>query len=355
MTRDFVGAVLRDGSVRLERHTLPPRGPGEIDVAVTLAAVCGSDLHTVAGRRPAAPGTGLGHEAVGRILDVDDDACDAQAMPLQVGDRVVFGMIVSCGRCDRCTSGLTMKCRTLLKYGHASVDEPPHAVGMLADVVRLVPGVTVLRAPDLPDELLVSSACAVPTAAALVAALGEVGGRRIGVIGAGAVGTYVAAMLVDAGAEVLLMEKDDMRAGLADARIRSVDRLPAGLDAVVEVSGTPEGTLAALAACDVGGTVVLAGTVSPGAADIELDPADIVLRCLRVVGVHNYAPDDLIAGVAWLERRGMDAPHVVGREFGLAEVDRAIESAMRRDALRVAVRPGMLAGGSPVDVDGGTG
>lgn len=33
----------------------------------------------------------------------------------------------------------------------------------------------------------------------------------------------------------------------------------------------------------------------------------------------------------------------------------AIESAMRRDALRVAVRPGMLTGGPRIDGSGGTG
>lgn len=339
MPSTFRVAVLRDGALRLEDHALPPRSLGEIDVEVTLAAVCGSDLHTVSGRRAADPGTGLGHEAVGRVTDSDDDATDARGAPIRTGDRVVFGMIVSCGSCDRCASGLPMKCRTLRKYGHASVDVPPHAIGMLADVIRLVPGVTVLRAPDVADELLVSAACAVPTAAAVVRALGDDRSGRVGVVGGGAVGTYVAEMLVDRGAQVLLLERDPARSGSLGAGIVAVDDLPPDLDATVEVSGSAAGTAAALRACGVGGTVVLAGTVSPGAVHLEVDPSDIVLRRLRIVGIHNYAPEDLIAGVDWLAARGERAPQVVGPVLPLDQVAEAFAAAERHEALRIGVRP----------------
>lgn len=54
--------------LRLESLPLPAPGPGELVVEVTLATVCGSDLHTIDGRRtepvPAMPG----HEGVGRVL-----------------------------------------------------------------------------------------------------------------------------------------------------------------------------------------------------------------------------------------------------------------------------------------------
>jgi threonine 3-dehydrogenase len=339
MPTSFRAAVLRDGALQVERHELRERGSREIDVEVTLAAVCGSDLHTVAGRRTADPGTGLGHEAVGRVWEADDDATDARGAPLRPGDRVVFGMIVSCATCDRCASGLPMKCRMLRKYGHASVDEPPHAVAMLADIIRLVPGVTVLRAPDLPDELLVSAACAVPTAAAIVRALGEAVPRRVGVVGGGAVGTYVAEMLVDRGSEVLLLEPDALRRRSLSTGVVAVEALPEELDATVEVSGSASGTTAALQACGVGGTVVLAGTVSPAAVRINVDPSDIVLRRIRVVGIHNYAPDDLIVGVDWLQTRGAGAPRVLGQVFPLDRVAEAFGAAERHEALRIGVRP----------------
>lgn len=335
----FRVAVLRDGAVSIETHRLPPRSRGEVDVTVSLAAVCGSDLHSVGGRRPTDPGTGLGHEAVGWVRDADGDAVDARGAPLRRGDRVVFGMIVSCGTCDRCLDDLSMKCRTLLKYGHARVDDAPFAVGMMADTIRLVPGVTVLRAPDVPDELLVSASCAVPTAAAIVRELDAPAPRRVGIVGAGAVGTYVAEMLADRDIEVLLLDSDPARRVGDGAAVVAVDALPDDLDATIEASGSAAGTLVAIRACAVGGTVVLAGTVSRGTALLELDPADVVLRRLRIVGVHNYRPADLVAGVDWLARRGDRAPAVLGRTFPLDDVERALAAASRHEALRIGVRP----------------
>lgn len=49
-------------------------GPGAVLVRIDLATVCGSDLHSVGGRRPSpVPGV-LGHEQVGTVLAVGPDA-----------------------------------------------------------------------------------------------------------------------------------------------------------------------------------------------------------------------------------------------------------------------------------------
>ena len=333
-------AVLRGGRVALEDVPLPPRRPGEVDVAVQLAAVCGSDVHMVSGRRPAPDGTALGHEAVGRVVDIDPGTRDALGWPVGVGDRVVFGMVAACGGCDRCARGLSMKCRDLMKYGHATVDTAPHAVGMLADVVRLTSRVALLRAPEVPDAALVSVACAVPTAWAAVRALGPAP-RRVAVLGAGAVGCYAVAMLRDEGAEVVVLDPDPARRGAAaELGGTSVDAIPDDVEGVVEAAGTADAVRAALTGGDLGTRTVLVGTVSPGDAVIDLDPALLVLERRSVVGVHNYGPDDLVGAVGWLGRRGIHAPDLSGEAFPLEAVADAIGAAGRRGALRVTVRPG---------------
>lgn len=332
-------AVLRGGRVGLEEVPLSPRRPGEVDVAVDLAAVCGSDLHMVSGRRAMPDGIALGHEAVGRVLDVDPGTRDALGWPVGVGDRVVFGMIASCGGCDRCARGLAMKCRDLMKYGHSTIDTPPHAVGMLADVVRLTPRVTLLRAPDLPDAALVSVPCAVPTAWAAVQALGPAP-RTVAVLGAGAVGCYVVAILRDAGAEVVVIDPDASRRGMAaELGATPVDAVPPEVEGVIEASGAAAAVRAALVGGDVGTRVVLVGTVSPGDAVVDLDPAELVLGCRSVRGVHNYGPDDLVGAVGWLRRRGIHAPELAGDPFPLDEVAAAVDEAGRQGAHRVTVRP----------------
>jgi hypothetical protein len=130
-------AVFDQGAVTVEHLQLPDRPAGQIDVDISAAAICGSDLHTVLGHRSTPARTALGHEGVGVVTGVDDGATDLRGVPLRRGDRVVFSMLSTCGTCDRCLSGMTMKCRSLIKYGHESVATPPHATGTLADRVRL--------------------------------------------------------------------------------------------------------------------------------------------------------------------------------------------------------------------------
>lgn len=320
-------AVYDSGAVAVERVYLPPRAAGEIDLAISAAAICGSDLHTVLGHRAAPARTALGHEGVGRIVDIDHGAVDLRGTALSRGDRVVFALFSSCGNCDRCAAGLPMKCRSLVKYGHESVMKPPHATGTLASHVRLLPGVPVLRIPaDIDDAAAVSAGCAVATAAAIITTIGALPERtRVLVLGAGAVGVYTTAMLTSAGHAVHVRDPLPERLTIVEAigattggpDPGSDDRLvgttdviaPDGSDTfpvVVEASGSPRAFVDAVMAADTGGHVVAAGSVSPGNSTVSLDPAVLVTRRITLSGVHNYTADDFRRGVDWLLAHGRD-------------------------------------------------
>ncbi|WP_222844516.1 alcohol dehydrogenase catalytic domain-containing protein [Saccharomonospora sp. CUA-673] len=117
-------------------------------MAVDLATVCGSDRHTVGGRRSAPCPSVLGHEAVGRVV-----AAGAGA-PAAVGERVVWAVTVSCGACDLCRGGRTAKCRRVRKIGHEPFDAGWPLSGGFAGHVVLPAGATVVSVPDgLPDTL----------------------------------------------------------------------------------------------------------------------------------------------------------------------------------------------------------
>ena len=70
-------------------------------VRIDSATICGTDLHILKGDVPEVePGTILGHEAVGTIVE----AGNAVTM-LEDGDRVLVSCITSCGRCRFCREG----------------------------------------------------------------------------------------------------------------------------------------------------------------------------------------------------------------------------------------------------------
>lgn len=336
--------VFDSGEIGLERLQLPRRSAGQLDVAVSTAAICGSDLHTVLGRRSSPPRTALGHEGVGHVLDVDDGTVDLRGTPVLRGDRVVFALFSACGECDRCTSGLAMKCRSLVKYGHESVTTPPFATGTLATAVRVLPGVPVLRIPpDLADAHAVSAGCAVATAAAIVAAAGPPAPRtRVLVFGAGAVGLYCAAMLGSLGCSVFVSEPADDRLALVQrlgARPVEPDGQP--FPVVVEASGSVAAFTGAIDRADTGGRIVAAGSVSPGSSTATFDPAAVVTRRLSVIGIHNYTAEDFRWGVDWLlaHSRHLSLDGLVSPPVPLTAVDEAFRLMRKGSYPRVLVRP----------------
>lgn len=332
------------GRIELKPIDLPERGRGEVDVAIGAAAVCGSDLHTVLGHRSAPPEVALGHEGLGHVIDVDDGAVDLRGAPLSPGDRVVFALFSACGSCDRCVSGLTMKCRSLFKYGHESVARPPHASGTLATRVRLLPGVPMLRIPEgLTDAQAVSAGCSVATAAAIVRALGSQGGGDVLVFGAGAVGAYCAAMLASQGSPVSVIDPSEQRLALVTelgAKPHDAGR-EEPFPAVVEASGNATAFENALDAADIGGRVVAAGSVSPGSTTVTFDPSLVVTRRITLVGIHNYSGEDFLWGVDWLEQHAapLGLERLVSPPLPLSAVDDAFELVKTGEHLRVLVVP----------------
>src|SRR4051794_7839769 len=67
-------------------------------VQIDSSTICGTDLHILKGDVPEVrPGTILGHEAVGTVLEKG-----GAVATLEVGDRVLVSCITSCGRCRFC-------------------------------------------------------------------------------------------------------------------------------------------------------------------------------------------------------------------------------------------------------------
>src|SRR5690606_10890488 len=72
--------------------------PRDAIVRVTLASICGSDLHAYGGHLPGMErGDILGHEFCGRVV-----ATGARVRNLAPGDRVVVGPVIACGGCFFC-------------------------------------------------------------------------------------------------------------------------------------------------------------------------------------------------------------------------------------------------------------
>ena len=318
-------------------------GDGDVLVAVELSTICGSDVHTVQGRRSAPVPLVLGHESVGRVIAMGDGGAAAvDRSPLRIGDRVVWSVTVSCGTCDRCARGLTQKCRTLGKYGHDRVGANGDLTGAFGSHVQVRAGTAVVRVPEsLPASVLAPASCATATAWAAVARAArdhDLDGASVRVHGAGLVGLSAAAIAAERGAAVEVLDPNPTRLALA-ARFGAapLEREP---EIVIEASG--HAVADALAGVATGGTVVLVGSVFP-ADPVPFDAESVVRRLVTVTGVHNYTGTELADAVAFLAGRGRAYPFAdaVGEVRQLAAVDEALLAAAASDApLRIGLVPG---------------
>ncbi|MDX3458899.1 zinc-dependent alcohol dehydrogenase family protein [Streptomyces sp. ME02-8801-2C] len=225
------------------------KDPTDAIVRVDTVTVCGTDLHILKGDVPEVrPGTVLGHEAVGEIVEAGSDV-----RTVRPGDRVLVSCITACGRCRFCREGAYGQCLGGGGWilGHridgtqAEYVRVPHA-----DLsVHPLPG-----AVDSEDAVLLADIF--PTAYEVGVVNGQVRpGDTVAVVGAGPIGLAaivtarlyaperviavdVAGSRLDAarrlGADAVAAVRDDPVQLVADL----TDGL--GADVIIEAVGVPE-------------------------------------------------------------------------------------------------------------------
>lgn len=82
--------------------------PTDVLVKITSSNICGSDLHMYEGRTDMEEGNILGHENMGKVVEVGKAVTQ-----IKVGDMVCMPFNIGCGHCQNCESGLTGYCLTM--------------------------------------------------------------------------------------------------------------------------------------------------------------------------------------------------------------------------------------------------
>jgi alcohol dehydrogenase len=351
-------AVFRGVGLPFELRKWPvpqPRGT-EVLVEVIACTLCGSDLHSIHGRRTVPVPTILGHEILGRVVAFGPGAprVDGANQPLGLGDRVAWAIVASCGDCFYCGHDLPQKCERAFKYGHEPLRPGRELSGGLADHCLLAPGTALFRVPDaLPDAVACPASCATATVACALEAAGPIAGRSVLVLGAGMLGMTSAAWSRTLGAcDAIVCDPNGDRLAAAGAFGATKTAAPArlaeivaeatsgrGVDIALELSGAPESIEAALPLLRTGGTLVLVGSVFP-TRPVPIAPERIVRGCMTVRGVHNYAPRHLHAALEFLAL----SPHypfgtLVAPWRPLDELDALVASDPIPGALRIGIQP----------------
>lgn len=317
---------------------------------IDRALVCGSDRHTVSGKRSGAGPSVLGHEAVGRVLTGGDGLVAVDGSPLTPGDRVVWSVTASCGHCDRCERGLTAKCRRVLKTGHEPTTGSWPLSGGYATHIALHPGLALVRVPaHVSDDKAAMSACALGTVMACMEVVGDVRGRRVVVLGVGMLGVCAVAVAVARGAaEVIAVDVAGerralaLRLGAAQAfspdEFANADHGAAVVDVAIELSGAASSVQTALDITGIGGIVVLAGSVTP-LPRIELDAESVTRSWTTIRGVHNYEPRHLAQAIDFVATEKFPIDHLFAAPVPLEQLPSLFTAPLPHGILRATCTP----------------
>ncbi|MFF4038268.1 zinc-dependent alcohol dehydrogenase family protein [Streptomyces sp. NPDC001816] len=247
--------------------------PTDAIVKVGVVTICGTDLHILKGDVPEVrPGTVLGHEAVGEIVEVGSDV-----RTVRPGDRVLMSCITSCGRCRFCRDGSYGQCRGGGGWilGHL-ID------GTQAEYVR-VPFADLSVHPlpgGLRSEDAVLLADIFPTSYEVGVLNGHVRpGDTVAIVGAGPIGLAAIATAR------LFSPQRIIAVDLTPARLEAAHRL--GADAVADVHEAPAQLVADLTD-GIGADVVIEAVGVPESFELctrMVRPGGHVVN----VGVHGRA------------------------------------------------------------------
>lgn len=193
--------------------------PTDVLVKITTTNICGSDLHMYEGRTDVEPGTVLGHENLGQVIEIGS-AVDQ----VKIGDRVCLPFNISCGFCKNCERGLTGFCLTAnpgsagAAYGYSGMG--PYSGGQ-AEYLRVPYGdFNCLRLPDDAEEKeadYVMLSDIFPTGYHATELADVRPGESVVVYGAGPVGLMAAySAMIRGAAKVMIVDRHPDRLALAE-------------------------------------------------------------------------------------------------------------------------------------------
>jgi len=331
------------GGLRVEELPDPVPGPGEVLLGIESALTCGTDHKAYLRGHPRYLRAGgvLGHEYAGRIL-----ATGRGVTSVRAGERVIAANSAPCGACFQCERERWSLCENLT-----------YVFGGFAEALVVPSAVVEHNLHPLPETLSMEIAPIYePLACALKAVRGlapEPSSRAL-VLGAGALGLLLTAVLARRGVEVTVLDPHPDRLDLAHgfgataviaakkgspdlAAVRATINAGRGPELVIEAVGQPTAWALALQMSCAGGTVCLFGGCAMGSS-VELDTHRVHYEELTVRGSYHHDPLAVAEAIKLLQDRSIPWQELIGGEVGLEDLARVLSGELFPTALKVAVR-----------------
>ncbi len=336
------------GHLSLRQVPRPEPGDGEVLIRVHAAAICGTDVRIVSGRktRDVRAGHPIGHECGGTVAAVG--AGVGECAP---GDRVAVCVVVSCGACAYCLAGRENLCDTRITLGY-------HTDGAFAEYM-LIPARAVRRGNlfklpgGIPMEvapLLEPMACCINGQHEMGLGAGEARCERereeskpepLVIFGAGPIGLLHLMLARARGvAPITVVEPRANRREWATRFGAEATCPPEAFDAVGEFDaailavGAPELINVAMRAVKKGGKVSLFAGFDKDAS-VTIDPNVIHYHQIHVTGASESRRRDYAEAMSLVTQGTVDPSPLLTHRFRLEDHQEAFRIAAGGSALKV--------------------
>ncbi|KAE8352516.1 chaperonin 10-like protein [Aspergillus coremiiformis] len=342
-------SVLRPGgSFYYEDREVPAlESDRDVIVRVMATGLCGSDVHYWQhgriGRYVVEQPIILGHESAGIVV-----SRGANAVGVEVGDRVAIEPGIACNTCTACRSGRYNLCKDM-----RFAATPPYD-GTLATYYR-VPAECCYKLPghiSLRDGAMVEPLSVAVHGCRLA---GDLQDKSVIVFGAGPVGLLCCAVARAFGASTVVAV-DIVAARLESARKHgathtyqmSAEKSPElNADALAATAGVSDGANVVLDAtgaepcinCGIhslaqGGTFVQVGLGRP---NLSLPVAQLCDKEAVFKGSFRYGPGDYKLAIALLDSRRVQVDGLVTNEFSFSQVEEAFQHVAGRGGIKSVI------------------
>jgi L-iditol 2-dehydrogenase len=350
--------LLGPETIETRKVPVPEPGPGEALIRIGAATTCGTDVKVF--RRGGHPRmlkvpTLFGHEFAGTVAAIGKGVTG-----FAPGDRLVVANSAPCGACMFCLAGRENLCEDLHYLNGAFAEFILAPARFVAKNAHLLP-------PSLPFE---RAALTEPLACVLhgmeASGLWKAGdgpgsppagshGLEVAIYGAGPIGLLFVAAGARCGHRVILADLDAGRletgrllgavvtvelgqggGGAEAVRARTEGRR--GAEVAIDATGAPEAWKDAIASVRPGGIVNLFGGVAPGIV-VPVDATHLHYQEITLKGVYHHRPATVRAALAMLADPSFPAGPLLSSECSIEQVAEALRSMMRKEALKVVVRP----------------
>lgn len=333
--------------LKVESIDKPVIKSDEVLVKIKSCALCTWEQRVFTGmNRVQFPFIG-GHEESGLIVDIGDDI-DSNLW--SIGDRVVVGLLTSCGHCKNCRTGHEGSC-TNFSYENKVGGLGIRGMGGLAEYLA----VPVTKIFPMADSLSYEEASLTEPLSCVVHSVDTANielGDNVVVIGAGIMGAFHALLARQRGARVIISEPNLVRRKFMarlgfpelvnpdeNEPIMEIKKMTSGKGADVVFDTLPISPVAeqAVKMAAIRGRVILYSSFHPD-TPIEISPHTLHRRMTKLMGSANSDSSDFFKAIKLLNNRDIDVDPFIAGAVPIDEIESGMEQALNPETYRIIVR-----------------